>query len=351
MSEADIRRAFAVQADACNRLGSPFTGQLITGVGRALDRSTETGRRILDWTGQADGRGDAVALRLTGALHALVRGGQAPELAALYPPAPLPEPETLTRAALAAISSHDRLVAEALVHPPQTNEVGRSAHLMAGLIWLSDRLDLSKFALWELGASAGLNLNVDRFHHHLGGRDVGDLASAVRIVPEWSGAAPAGAEPEIVDRRGCDLRPVDLTDAAARTRLVSFIWPDQPERLARVAGAVQIAAEAIPVVDRADAAVWLEARLAEPAAAGVVRVIWHSVALQYFPEPAQERIERLITAAGAAATPATPLAHLSFEQRGPDGPMTLDGRFWPGGEARTLAASDAHVRWLEWQDA
>ena len=49
-------------------------------IGERLDRSTETGRRVLDWPGKADTLSDALPLRLTGGLHALVRGGAAPEL-------------------------------------------------------------------------------------------------------------------------------------------------------------------------------------------------------------------------------------------------------------------------------
>ena len=63
-TEAQIRATFAKQAVWCAQLGSPLTARLVAGLGVALDRSTKTGRRVLDWQGRADALGDAVALRL-----------------------------------------------------------------------------------------------------------------------------------------------------------------------------------------------------------------------------------------------------------------------------------------------
>ena len=85
-AETAVREAFASQAEACAERGPPFTGMLCEALGRSLDRSTEVGQRVLDWPGRPDARGDSVPLRLAGGLHALVRRGRLPRLAAL--PAP-----------------------------------------------------------------------------------------------------------------------------------------------------------------------------------------------------------------------------------------------------------------------
>ena len=53
-----VREAFAAQAAACHERGSPFTGLLCEALGRLLDPSTEVGRRVLDWTGRPDARGE-----------------------------------------------------------------------------------------------------------------------------------------------------------------------------------------------------------------------------------------------------------------------------------------------------
>ena len=60
------------------------------------------------------------------------------------------------------------------------------ATLLGGLLLVAARWNLP-LSLIELGASAGLNLNFDRFFYDLGdSRDWGDPQSEVRIKYEWS---------------------------------------------------------------------------------------------------------------------------------------------------------------------
>jgi hypothetical protein len=80
-----VLSAFAKQAEWCRALGSPFTALLMEALPRALDVRTRTGAAVLGWRG--DPIADALPLRVAGGLHALVRGGRLPMLAALYPPA------------------------------------------------------------------------------------------------------------------------------------------------------------------------------------------------------------------------------------------------------------------------
>ena len=89
--ETAVRGAFAEQARWCTRLNSPLTARLCTLLGLRLDRESAVGRRLLDWPGDPGSDADAVALRLCGGLHFLVRSGAAPRLAACYPPNPLPD--------------------------------------------------------------------------------------------------------------------------------------------------------------------------------------------------------------------------------------------------------------------
>lgn len=341
-SEAEIRASFAAQAGFCTQLQAPFTALLCDMLGERLDRSTATGRRVLDWPGDPGPFADALALRLCGGLHFLVRDGAAPGLAALYPPALTPDRETL-RAALAPVLADARLPAW-LEFAPQTNEVGRAAVLMSGLLVVADRFRLP-LRLYELGASAGLNLLLDRYGHDLGGLRAGDADAGVQLRPDWRGPPPPAARVTVVGRRGTDLNPARLPGEAAR--LLAYVWPDQPERLGRLEAALAIAAADPPQVDRAGAADWLEAQLAPASEPGVARVVLHSVAFQYFDAESQQRVTAHIEAAGEGASAAAPLAWLRYEQEAGAGKPSLRLRTWPGGET-LLAWAHPHGRSVRW---
>ena len=75
-----IRQSFRRQARACEDLGSPFTARLCTLAAERLTEETPVGATILGWPGNPDGTGDALALRLAGTLHALVRSRRDPAL-------------------------------------------------------------------------------------------------------------------------------------------------------------------------------------------------------------------------------------------------------------------------------
>jgi hypothetical protein len=129
---------------------------------------------------------------------------------------------------------------------------------------------------------------------------------------------------------------------------MSFVWPDHTARLARLAAALSLARKAPPHVDRGCAGDWLATRLAEPALPGVTRLIFHTIAAQYFPKAEQDRIDRLL--ATAPATAATPIARIAMEADGGSGAaVTL--QIWPGGSCRQLGRAGFHGEWVDWQAA
>ena len=346
-TENTVRLSFIRQADWCRKLGSSFTSLLCATVGRELDRSSALGRRILDWPGPPDALGDAVALRLAGGFHALVRRGDVPELQAFYPPNTLPTGDVLWPALQSAMTEHEEMLLAWLDHAPQTNEVGRSAVLMAGLLVVAAERGLP-VALHELGSSGGLNLVLDRYGYRFGSLEYGPENPGLVLAPDWRGAAPPIAGVKVASRRGVDLNPLDVTDPADRERMIAYLWPDQPERVARAEAAIETAASDPPRIDRADAAQWVEDMITPDAPAGIARVVMHSIALQYFPEDSRRRIADRMAEAGAAATLDAPLHWLRFEVDPEHGDRpTLRLTSWPGGE-RLLAKADPHCHWVEW---
>ncbi|HEY0043112.1 MAG TPA: DUF2332 family protein [Allosphingosinicella sp.] len=345
MSEKAVRAAFAEQVGWCGRLGSPFTALLCQAVGERIDHSTAVGRRVLDWVGDSRPEKDNVPARLTGAFHWLVRRGAAPELAALYPPAALPQVEALWAAAAPLLETHRDVFDSFLDNPPQTNEVGRSAVLMSGLLVVAGRFGLP-MRLFELGSSAGLNLGLDRYRYALGGLETGDAGSPLLLKPAWTGPPPPSAGVRILERRGVDISPLDV--ARDGERLLAFVWADQRERIARLEAALSIAAADPPQVEQGDAAAWLERVLPAAPREGSVRVVLHSIAFQYFPAETQARIARLMERLGAEAHEGAPLAWLQCEHLPGDAQASLRLRCWPDGTERQLAWAHGHGASVEW---
>ncbi len=338
-----IRDAFREQAGLCRAVGSPFTAALLDTLAVTLDEKTQTGKTVLNWPGEP--MRDALSLRIIGGLHALARTGQDEELTALYARRTADFTAVLTR----VVTEWDSWLLPWLDSAPQTNEVGRSAVLWPGVMEIAQRFG-PKVELLELGASAGLNLNMDCYGYDLGGVTVGVAGSAVQLRPDWTGPSPARANVDVVSRRGVDLNPLDVSLSGTAARLLAYVWPDQPERLARIAAAIEIARAHPPCVDQADGADWIEARLGEPQDAGVTRIVYHSIALQYFPTEGRQRVIAAIKAAGARATRDRPLAWLSLEFTAEvTSHALLRLQCWPGtGTLETLAHVHPHGTKIEW---
>jgi hypothetical protein len=340
-----IRASFRQQAEACAALGSPLTARLCRLCADRLDKGA-VADRVLRWPGNPDGKADALALRLMGGLHALVLTGADPALAAAYAAAADLSDDHLWPVVAQAMDSHAGHLLHWLDSPPQTNEVRRSAVLIAAGHWLAARFGLP-LVLSELGASAGLNLLWDRWRLDGVGQGLGPADAPVILSPDWRGSAPVVCAPQVIDRAGVDLSP--LHPVRDRLRLMSYIWADQPDRLARTRAALDVAAADPPPLTQADAVDWLEQRLAQPQP-GALHLVFHTVAWQYFPAATQARGEAVLAAAGARATAQAPLARLAMEADSsglPGAALTLD--LWPDGRRIALGRVDFHGRWVEWQ--
>ncbi len=346
MALTDVRTGIIAQVEHCRHHGAPITARICLSLLALLDGGTHCGARLRGWPGRV--LEDALPLRLAGGLHWLHLAGREDRLEPVYRGTITDQAQVDARVA-AIVADHDGVVSGWLDSPPQTNEAGRSASFMAGLMWLADKGLPPRFALNELGASAGINTMMERYHYDLGGVTAGPAQSPMQIRPEWRGPPPPSAPVEIVAIHGCDQAPVNLADPAAALRVKAYIWPENADRLARMDAAVALARSQPPAVAQADAADWAEAQLAMPQPAGVTRVIHHSIVWQYIPADRQARITAAIEAAGAAATPDRPLAWMMLETNRATFRHELRIRHWPGPPLwATLAEAHAHGAWVSW---
>jgi hypothetical protein len=345
MAILDVREAIEWQARHAEEAFAPCTARVIRAELAVLDSDTATGRRMANWQGLV--LADAMPLRIAGGLHWLCLTGEDQRLQPVYAGL-LTDQAMIDAIVVDMVAKYDAPLMAWLDSPPQTNEAGRSASIMAGLLWLSQRLG-SRFELNEIGASAGVNTMMARYFFDLGGVTVGPSLSRMRIAPEWRGPSPPGGKIEIVAAQGSDLAPIDLTDPAQALRLKAYVWPEATGRMDRLDIAISMAERSPPDLVRMEAAKFVCDMLAQPQLAGVTRVLFHSIVWQYLPEASKQAIEAMMEEAGERATAEKPLAWLALETNRETFRHELWVRYWPGGgEAVQLLTAHPHGAWVDW---
>ena len=318
------------QAKACAELGSPFYASLLEFAAADL----EAGGPVWDVLDgyEAEHEWAALALRLMGAVHRLVLNETLPELAPHYPSVggdgDAPAAWPVFRQALI---DHPAEIGRLVSRGCQTNEVGRSASLLGGFLEVAHRTGLP-LRILEIGASAGLNLRWDHYRYESTEGAWGEPTSPVRFDHAFELSPPLNRSADVVERKGCDLNPVDPTSSEGALTLRSFIWADQLSRLSLLDGAIKCAEEVPAEVERIDAAAFLERELTAHRR-GLATVVYHSVFMQYVGAEGQERIKRAVANA--------PVHYLTMEP--------VEGTFEVrlGGELLgTSGPHGTHVRWL-----
>lgn len=281
--------------------------------------------------GHRDPEGAVLQLRLLAGVFRLVLTGRADELVEFYPCLDgRRDPAEAWPVMRTVMAREGEALRAALLVPPQTNEIGRSAALLAGLFDLVRASRCSRIRLLELGASGGLNLLIDRFHFAGTGWHRGPLDSPVHLLQPIEGEV-APADFRVESARGCDLHPVDVTTAAGRLALTSFVWPFDVHRHQRLAAALQIAVDHPPTVEAGSASVWLADQLARPSDDGVLTVVWHSITQMYWPEAERDAVEVVLAAHGARQRLAAVAMEYDRADHGRDRP-SLTTRLWRPGE-------------------
>ncbi|WP_207938955.1 DUF2332 domain-containing protein [Actinomadura darangshiensis] len=188
------------------------------------------------------------------ALHDLVLAGRAPELAAAYAAG---DGDAAGGAAVdTLLRMTDAVVAIAGRRKTRADEAGRCGVLYPAIAEAARRAGANAVGLIDVGCSAGLNLNVDRVGITYGrGQTLGDSSSPVQLSCSVVGdrPVPTRAVPEVAARIGVDLDPVDVTDADEARWLRACLWPDQPERDARLKAEMDLAATVPPLLLQGDA--------------------------------------------------------------------------------------------------
>ena len=318
--------ALAWQREYVTAAGSPTAAEIL----RAVADDVAAGGLLASLLPATVRFGDLPGLRIMAAVHRLALDRRAPAVALHLPtlggtpPRSAADRAAFRRDVVDALSRHADELAWSLAHTPQTNETGRAALLRCAL----SRLDAPAVRLFEIGASAGLNLRAD----HLPGDPT----------------LEAGPLPRVVERLGCDLEPVDATTSEGRTLLSSYVWVDDVARFRRLAAALDVADRIPATVTRMDAADFVAGLSVRE---GAATVLWHSAMWIYLPGRTRQAVRAAVARLGRRATGTAPVHHVSWEwdTTGDDrSGFLLVSRTWRGeasdGEPRLLATGRSHGR-------
>lgn len=195
------------------------------------------------------------------------------------------------------IAHWDEVQRIAVERTMQTNDPARMLSLLPVLAQIEGPI-----ALIEVGASAGLLLNGDRYSYQY---DDGpwlhpaDGPSAVRLRAETEGDLPVPTRmPEIVWRAGIELNPLDLTDATDVAWLMALLWPDDPKRVEAVREAVEIMRRHPVEVVQGDLNDELMS-VAQRAPEDATLVVMHSAVLSYLTQRDADRFVEKVDTLGA----------------------------------------------------
>ncbi|GEN81169.1 DUF2332 domain-containing protein [Actinotalea fermentans] len=193
--------------------------------------------------------GQARPILLLAALHDLVLAHPELPAARWYPSVtggPVPDGDPWPDVRDAALTHADRLRRVIATRGTQTNEANRAVHMGALVAEASTDVPDAPVVLLEMGASAGLLLELDAYRIEIGAPGtpgaavLGDPASDLVTQGELREGSVAGLRlPRVVGRVGLDLAPVRPDDDAELRWLEACLWPDQPERLERFRAAVR----------------------------------------------------------------------------------------------------------------
>ena len=292
---------------------------------------------------------DAIPLRYLATAHRLALAGNVPELAQWYPSCGgVWHGENIADVIVAVARKYREEFATGMRRNVQTNEVGRAPVLASSFALIASRHGLP-LDLLEIGSSAGLLSRWDRYYYDTGRSHFGDRTSPLGFGPQWwRDSAPLSfVDLRVARRRGSDIAPIDATSPDGRLTMLSFIWPDQLERIDRLRAALDVA-QAVPMnIDRADAGDWLTLQLVGTPPARTATVVFHSIVWQYLPKPTRDRVRTALYSAATRATHDSPLFWLRME---PATAAYADVRLttWPGGNEEMLAHVGYHGADIEW---
>ena len=291
---------------------------------------------------------------LFGAVQYLLLRGVEHPLAGHYPilSGPEPPPGEAFPPFRAFCLEHREAVADLIASRRTQTQVVRRCTCLLPAFGLVHREAGAPLALIDVGASAGLNLNFDRYAYRYlrDGSEVlrwGREAARVELEADLRGPGTLPAPPleiPVASRDGIDLSPIDLADPDELLWLRALIWPEHVERHAQLVDAAAELKQSPIGLHRGDASRDLS-HLLERVPAEVALVVYSTIAMYQVPREGRRRL----TEALEARSRERPVWRVALEGVHPPS-LTLTRYRGGSGETELLARASPHGWWIEWRN-
>jgi hypothetical protein len=245
----------------------------------------------------------------------------------------------------------------------QTNEARRCVLLLPAFAMVAEQSG-TPLSLIEIGPSAGLNLNFDRYGYHyafeqnsevsLQDSEAQALNLGLRDSPVQLRTVLRGPHmpplpttfPAVASRIGIDLNPIDVHDEDAVRWLKALIWPEHKMRFALLAAAVTIARRDRPPLIAGDALELLPALLAA-LPDDVTPCVLHTFVVYQFPPAARQRLDAVLHEAAVNR----PVYRIGCEGAESWPELRLTRYFAGQTHEQFVAITTGHANWIEWRVA
>jgi len=299
-------------------------------------------------------RGQPAPNMLFGAVQYLLLQGVEHPLAAHYPVLAGPErpPAEAFPLFRAFCLEHREAIADLIATRRTQTQVVRRCTCLLPAFGLVHREARAPLALIDVGASAGLNLNFDRYSYRYlrDGSEVlrwGREAARVELEADLNGPGTPSAPPReipVASREGIDLNPIDLADPDELLWLRALIWPEHVERHAQLVDAAAELKDSPIGLHRGDASRDLT-HLLERVPEETALVVYSTIAMYQIPSEGRRRITKALEARSRER----PVWRVALEGVHPPS-LTLTRYRSGAGETELLARASPHGWWIEWRN-
>jgi len=232
----------------------------------------------------------------------------------------------------------------------QTNALNRSAYIMP---ILSNLFDSVKINLIDIGTSAGLTLNLDKYayyydNEYVTGEGLVKIRSAIK-----EGELPNFKQILTINNKiGIDQNPLDLKIKENADWLKALIWADKVERIEKIEQAIKIARQENIQFEKASSIDKFE-EIIYSQKVDVPLVIYHTHTLYQFTQEKRNEFWNLIDNIGRKRDLiylATENSQVLKNDYGVNGVVVELTKYQKGKKlSQIVAETNGHANWIKWK--